>query len=416
MSRRSPIIVVTGANGGVGFGICHRLLIQLCQPCPSDAKPAPALGNKDVEDGIEPCESLTLIMACRSVKRGEAARAQLFRLLDEHLAKVQQSPEDIAYAKRFRKNVRIDLHYSDLASVSTILRLGAELRQKYPYISHIICNAGLASFIGIDWALAIRRVLTNLVDAVTNPDYNLQNWGERSVDGLGWVWQCNVFGHYCLFRELEPALQKSPERPRVLWMSSLEGRPGYYEAEDWQLLKTQHSYQASKYQMDLIATILDRRVLKGSDGSNTPRHLIIHPAVTHTNVSHALASGITDFLKVISFYLARFLGSPNHPIHPYKAAISAVHVSLVALAFLPTALSFSTAGVKGNTMPKGPTPIKIGSETDWWGHERVGVAPVLEWDEHEQEAGELVKKCEALYTSLREAEGELSFEQATEHM
>lgn len=86
-------------------------------------------------------------------------------------------------------------------------------------------------------------------------------------------------------------------------MSSLEGCPGYYEAEDWQLLKTQHSYQASKYQMDLIATILDRRVLKGSNGSNAPRHLIIHPAVTHTNVSHALASGITDFLKVISFYL-----------------------------------------------------------------------------------------------------------------
>lgn len=121
---------LTSENRGVGFGICHRLLIQLCQPCPSDAKPAPALGNKDVEDGIEPCESLTLIMACRSVKRGEAARAQLFRLLDEHLAKLQQSPKDIAYAKRFRQNVRIDLQYLDLASVSTIFRLGAELRQK----------------------------------------------------------------------------------------------------------------------------------------------------------------------------------------------------------------------------------------------------------------------------------------------
>ncbi|KAF4562438.1 hypothetical protein EYR36_011432 [Pleurotus pulmonarius] len=303
MSPRNPIVVVTGANGGVGFGICHRLLIQLCEPHPSDAKPALALGNKGVEEDMEPCESLTLIMACRSVKRGEAARTQLFRLLDEHLVKLQQSPEDIAYAKRFRQNVRIDLHYLDLASVSTIFRLGAELRQKYPYISHVICNAGLASFIGINWTLAIRRVMTNLVDAVTNPDYNLQSWGERSVDGLGWVWQCNVFGI-------------------IAW---------------------------------------------GPPTRMHPDILIIHPAVTHTNVSHALASGITDFLKVVSFYLARFLGSPNHPIYPYKAAISAVHVSLVALAFLPTALTFSTAGVKGKTTPKGPTPIKIGSETDWWG-------------------------------------------------
>ncbi len=41
---------------------------------------------------------------------------------------------------------------------------------------------------------------------------------------------------------------------------------------------------------------------------------------------------------------------------------------------------------------------------------------MLEWDEHREEADELVEKCEALYTSLREAEGKLSFEQATEHM
>ena len=35
MSR--PILLVTGANAGVGLGICERLLVQLADPTPSDS-------------------------------------------------------------------------------------------------------------------------------------------------------------------------------------------------------------------------------------------------------------------------------------------------------------------------------------------------------------------------------------------
>jgi 3-keto steroid reductase len=40
----------------------------------------------------------------------------------------------------------------------------------------------------------------NLFRLVTIPEYNIQRRAMMSDDGLGWVWQCNVFGHYILVR------------------------------------------------------------------------------------------------------------------------------------------------------------------------------------------------------------------------
>jgi hypothetical protein len=39
---------------------------------------------------------------------------------------------------------------------------------------------------------------------MTAPVYVVQHVGELSVDGLGWVWQCNFFGHYALVCFLLP--------------------------------------------------------------------------------------------------------------------------------------------------------------------------------------------------------------------
>ena len=72
--------------------------------------------------------------------------------------------------------------------------------RSYPYVSHLICNAGLACFKRIIWPLAFQQLLTNWISAVTTPRYYLQGVGDMSRDGLGWVWQCNVFGHYALVR------------------------------------------------------------------------------------------------------------------------------------------------------------------------------------------------------------------------
>lgn len=107
---------------------------------------------------------------------------------------------------------------------------------------------------------------------------------------------------------------------------------------------------------------------------------------------------------------ARILNSPHHTIHVYKAAIAAVHLSLISLSFLPacfTPLSRSTAEstANSNSHQKKPQPVRFGAQTDKWGTERVGVSPVVEWYEHEEESRVLLEKCDDLYQQFSETEG-----------
>ena len=67
-----------------------------------------------------------------------------------------------------------------------------------PYVSHLVCNAGIASFKSINWTRCISQLIRDPVGAVTKPDYYVQHVGEVSPDNLGWVWQSNVFSHFVL--------------------------------------------------------------------------------------------------------------------------------------------------------------------------------------------------------------------------
>jgi len=98
-------------------------------------------------------------------------------------------------------------------------------------------------------------------------------------------------------------MAKTPlDSARVIWSSSLEASPKFYEPEDWQLTKTGHSYESSKYQIDIIATNLDRIALSSSEGKRI-RHFISEPGVCSTSISRALASGVLDYIKTLLFYL-----------------------------------------------------------------------------------------------------------------
>jgi 3-keto steroid reductase len=78
-------------------------------------------------------------------------------------------------------------------------------RCRYPYVSHLVCNAGVAPFLNISGSLLCKQIWKNLLEfnlfeVVAHPTYVVQSTGLTSDDGLGWVWQCNVFGHYILVR------------------------------------------------------------------------------------------------------------------------------------------------------------------------------------------------------------------------
>ncbi|TFK74365.1 3-keto sterol reductase [Pluteus cervinus] len=417
MSNRWPIVVVTGANGGVGYGICQRLLVQLCSRQPADALPQRYATHYDdsADHTIPPCEGIILIMACRNEKRAELARQKLYHFLDAHVARLQVQPDYNGYAGSFRKNVKIEIHLINLSSMQAVFSCGDEIARKYPYVSHLICNAGLASFDKIHWPLFFKQLLADPIGLITAPTFNLQHAGELSLDGLGYVWQSNLFGHYALFRALEPIMSasRSPLGSRVIWMSSLEANPIFWdnEQDDWQLRRTSHSYELSKYQIDLIATYLDQLALR-TGRPNAVRHLIAEPGVCSTNVAAAITGPLTDFIKVMLFYLGRLFGSQHHTIQPFKAAISAVHLALVPLALVTFWVTESPS--KGRYMRP---PVRFGAETGRWGDERVGVTEVKQWDVHQSDAPRLLEKIDTLLREQRSHEEEpQEFERASDRM
>ncbi|CAE6420776.1 unnamed protein product [Rhizoctonia solani] len=411
MTEKRPIVLVTGANSGVGFGVCHRLLVQLSQKSPSDASPKaqkhPITSPDNEISPFVPADGLTLILACRNAQRAETARAGLYKLIDKEVAS-----RNTPHAQSFRKNLDIEIVKLDLSSVESVFECAADVRKRFPYITHLVLNAGVGDFVGINWPLAIWEICTRFKTAVTAPGYKIQATGKISSDGLGWVWQCNVFGHFVLARALREMLAHNPfSSSRVLWTTSLEGRPSFFPGmEDYQLVSASHAYEASKYESELVACALDELE---SERNNGVRHLAVHPGVAGTNIFLEHTGWLLDKLMFLAFYLARLLGSKHHPIHAYNAAISVVHVALVSLTVLPSLSNFGVTREKSGQPPEGASngstktnragdysPVRYGAETNIFGTEYVGVQPVEGYEEHKEVGRELVARCNRLYNAF----------------
>ncbi|KAJ7638389.1 3-keto sterol reductase [Roridomyces roridus] len=335
-----PVVVVTGANAGVGFGISRRLIFQLS---PNEQK----LRNKPFT-----MKWTRTLLDCERV------------------------PGYDGRADNFRRNLKIETEHLDLSVLSSVFTFGENISKRHAYISHLVLNAGVANFTHVNWlGVAKQFVCNGFLSTITAPAYYVQSTGEVTADGLGFVWQSNLFGHYVLFRVLEPLLQNPAysAESRVVWSSSIEASPKFYDEDDWQLVKTDHSYEAVKYQIDLIGTILDRKALE------------IHPASKYAISTNLVAyGGFLDTMKVLVFYVGRFLlGSRNHPITPDNSAVVAVHLVLVAISFI-------TFSAESN-------PVRFGAETDRWGNPAVGLSPVREWEKNRAHGEFLVEQCDELY-------------------
>ncbi|KAI9448559.1 NAD(P)-binding protein [Lactarius indigo] len=390
-----PIIIVTGANNGVGFGICHRLLYNFAQNSPDDARPLfPLSGATDVADIAYPCEGLTLIMACRSRQRAEVARAQLLELFEKDVAQLlRNTPGEKERVAAFRKNLVVAIHSLDLASIQSTLAFADEVARTYPYVSHLVCNAGVAPFLRISWPLMFQQLWQdlcqlNLFEFVTHPRYNIQRTGIVSDDGLGWAWQCNVFGHYVICRALETKFAAS------------QTQSGFGPARV--LVKSDRPYEGTKFQTDLVCAELARRA--GSSPTASVRHITVHPGVVYSLIDAALIGSFLAKFKWLIFYLARWLGSIHHNISAWNGAAAAVHVCLAPLAFIPVFLAATgTPAAKrkqGQVGEQELFPAQLHSVTDRMGHSGVALSPLYALPKYEKEGEILVDRCERLYQSF----------------
>ena len=119
------------ANSGVGFGICRRLLYGLAQDIPDDARPVFSRSGGSDDDKVSsleyPCSGLTLIMACRSRQRAEAARKKLLELFERDVAPLKSTPGGAERVAAFRSNLVVSVHLLDLASVQSTLAFADEV-------------------------------------------------------------------------------------------------------------------------------------------------------------------------------------------------------------------------------------------------------------------------------------------------
>lgn len=404
-----PVIVVTGANSGVGLGICERLLVQFSDPTPPDSQGCvPALAGRkhqQLPPGAGPVPTpfaasngIVLVLGCRNPVKALKARAQLLNLLahlaalpddaptptsiprhwlahppafintpltplappstdeDEEQAvakgqgdhgvagagantipgslaslgsvptaspSVSDAPDAHSFAvavaaslrrrrertaavlsassaersaavqaaerraslaarqaaltgdadartrgafrRRFATRTVVEVASIDLGSMASTLRCAEALTNRWGYVSHLVLNAGLAAWQGLDWPAMVLDFARSFREAVTRPKYKKQRAGDIGKDGLGYVWQCNVGAHYMLARALLPAFRKSPfaEPGRIIWTGSIEAQEGAYHPDDYQCRDPAVSpltYESTKFQCEIAALGMEERL------------------------------------------------------------------------------------------------------------------------------------------------------------
>jgi len=60
----------------------------------------------------------------------------------------------------------------------------------------LVCNAGVAQVVALDWLTILYQFFTDPMMLSTIPRYLIELVGTETEDGMGLVFQANVFGHY----------------------------------------------------------------------------------------------------------------------------------------------------------------------------------------------------------------------------
>jgi 3-keto steroid reductase len=227
-------------------------------------------------------------------------------------------------SKRDRSGI-VDFDYLlvDFTDMVSILGAAYEVLKKYHQLDYFFANSAQGVYDGIDWIGAVREICANPIKGATDPHYKIQRIGVMSQDGMGLVFQCNVFGPYYLLQKLTPLLEAA--KGRVIWISSIMSDPKYLSFDDLELLKSDSSYEGSKREIDLlhIATYEQLRE-KGIT------QYLIHPGIFTSMSFFKFLNLFTYYGMLLMFYVVRLLGSPWMNISGYSAANAPVYAAKYA--------------------------------------------------------------------------------------
>jgi len=362
---------------GLGFAICCRLIDEFLYTRPQS-------------------ETLHLLYSTRDARK----RDDTLRRLHAHLQKTLRDANGRApgVSLLMEGRVKIEGVLVDLTRLLTVKALATDLLRRGEVLDAVIWNAGIAGWKGTDWLKASWDVCTGLIQATTYPGYMIPDLGllatkqlqqpsvrqngatetaGKAVDDepqLGQVFLANVFGHYMLTHWLAPLFTSTS---RIIWISSVSAIPSTFSVSDLQALRSHVAYESSKRLTDLlvltselpstkpyVSAFLPTTVKGRKEEKKQPKMLLTHPGVIGTSI--AGLNWFMTFWMLAAMYLARWVGSPWHPVTPYKGAISA---AFAALSPPDQLVDYEEREGKG----------KWGSATDIYGGERVARTDVQGW-------------------------------------
>ncbi|CAG8554697.1 3711_t:CDS:2 [Cetraspora pellucida] len=293
-NMQTHVAIITGANSGVGFGIAQRLLDYSSK---------------------NPSFRIRVVLACRNATRASVAREEL----------IKEYPESL-----------VDVVIVDLSSIDSVFKCCKEIKEKYDRIDLLFCNAGILSCDYLDWWGAFYLGLTSPVRLLTESKVVVQPIGNKTRDGLGETFACNVFGHYVMIRQLEDLMSISGDA-RIIWTSSSASSKDYYNFADYQCIEGNNPYESSKYITDIIAIALNTRL--------NQRHIYsftTHPGVVATNIVGDHLGWVMDKLMRVGFHLGRICGLREETITAWNGSYSNFIVATLPIERLDKSLKYGS--------------------------------------------------------------------------
>ncbi|KAM4604960.1 3-keto-steroid reductase/17-beta-hydroxysteroid dehydrogenase 7-like [Polymixia lowei] len=262
------VVVVTGANSGIGLALCERLLSGDSQ--------------------------LRLCLACRNMQRAEAARSAL---LHSH-----------PYA-------HVDLLHLDVGSIKSVLTASKKVKARYSRLDYLYLNAGIMPNPQVDMKAFFKGLFSrNVINMFATAEGLLTQQDRLNSDGLQEVFATNLFGHFLLIRELEPLLCQAGLTSSVVWTSSSNARRSAFSLDDIQHKSGTEPYSSSKYASDLLSLAINRH--KNSQGLFSS---VICPGLVMTNLTYGiLPSFFWTLILPIMWFIRIFTNT--FTLTPYSGA------------------------------------------------------------------------------------------------